>query len=227
MARSKGSLIGWMSSGKLQRLVGEDIRWWDKLRGKGREGWMVQKHRWEANGGKAVAGRGIRGGVVGWYLPVRVADERALSGSRCEGGGADEEGCSGQASWSIHTGSGDQEQGEWCRHTISRKELVGITGRLVHADGQVEVLVLGGEVWEEWTGQAVEGTDWRKGAKDEWAANLKRGQCCGEVGSGAWIGIKFMTRGEQLVVLEKVEPWLLLAVVLSQFYFIIHFKLVG
>ena len=23
---------------------------------------------------------------------------------------------------------------------------------------------------EEWTGSAVEGTDWRKGAKDEWAA---------------------------------------------------------
>ena len=31
------------------------------------------------------------------------------------------------------------------------------------------VLVVGDEVWEEWTGQTVEGTDWRKGAKDEWA----------------------------------------------------------
>ena len=28
----------------------------------------------------------------------------------------------------------------------------------------------GREIWEKWTGQAVEGTDWRKGAKDEWAA---------------------------------------------------------
>ena len=53
-----------------------------------------------------------------------------------------------------------------------------ITGGLVHADGQEEVLVLGEEVWEEWTGQAVEGTDWRKRAKDEWAAKeTKRGQC--------------------------------------------------
>ena len=32
------------------------------------------------------------------------------------------------------------------------------------------MLVVGDEVWEEWTGSAVEGTDWREGAKDEWAA---------------------------------------------------------
>ena len=48
--------------------------------------------------------------------------------------------------------------------------MVGITGRLVHADGQEDVLVVGGEVWGEWTGQVVEGADWEKGAKDEWEA---------------------------------------------------------
>ena len=30
--------------------------------------------------------------------------------------------------------------------------------------------MVGDEVWGEWTGQVVEGTDWRKGAKDEWEA---------------------------------------------------------
>ena len=71
---------------------------------------------------------------------------------------------------------------EWCRHTISRKELVGITGRLTHAryaDEQEEVLVVGEEVWEEWTRQEVEGTEWKKGAKDEWEAKKRavvRGQ---------------------------------------------------
>ena len=59
---------------------------------------------------------------------------------------------------------------EWCIQAINRKVLVVITGKLVHADGQEEVLVLGGEVWEEWTGQTTEGTNWRKGAKDEWTA---------------------------------------------------------
>ena len=44
------------------------------------------------------------------------------------------------------------------------------TGWLVHADGQEAVPVVGDEVWEERTGQVVEGTDWRKGATDEWEA---------------------------------------------------------
>ena len=30
--------------------------------------------------------------------------------------------------------------------------------------------MVGDEVWDEWIGQTVEGTDWRKRAKDEWAA---------------------------------------------------------
>ena len=37
-------------------------------------------------------------------------------------------------------------------------------------------------------------------------------------GSGVWIGIVSMTEDDQLMVLEKGEPWLLLAVVLSHFY---------
>ena len=38
LAGTKGSVIEWMSSGKLQRLVGGNNRWWDRLRGKGKEG---------------------------------------------------------------------------------------------------------------------------------------------------------------------------------------------
>ena len=45
LAGSKGSKIGWMFSGRLHRLVGGDRRLWDRLRGKSREGWMVQWHR--------------------------------------------------------------------------------------------------------------------------------------------------------------------------------------
>ena len=30
--------------------------------------------------------------------------------------------------------------------------------------------MVGQEVWEEWTGQVVEVTDWGKEAKDEWEA---------------------------------------------------------
>ena len=38
------------------------------------------------------------------------------------------------------------------------------------------------------------------------------------VGPEAWMGIRSMTRGGQLVVLKKGDPWLLLAVALSPFY---------
>ena len=62
LVRSRGDVIGWMHSGELQRRVGDDSGWREKLRGKGREGWMVQRHRWEPNGASS------RGGS--W--PVRV-----------------------------------------------------------------------------------------------------------------------------------------------------------
>ena len=46
----------------------------------------------------------------------------------------------------------------------------------------------------------------------------RRGQSYEGTGSGVWIGIVSMTEDDQLMVLEKGEPWLLLAVVLSHFY---------
>ena len=53
---------------------------------------------------------------------------------------------------------------------MSREQLVGITGQRVQADGDKEVLVEGHEVWEEWTGQTVEDTEWRRQAKGQWRA---------------------------------------------------------
>ena len=79
-------------------------------------------------------------------------------------------GLTGRSAGAYAQAVGVRSRKEWCNQAMNRKVLVGITGRLVHADEQEEVLVMGGEVWEEGTGQTVEGTDWRKGAKDEWAA---------------------------------------------------------
>ena len=55
-------------------------------------------------------------------------------------------------------------------HKMSRKQLVGISGQRVQADGGREVLVEGQEVWEEWTGQVVEDTEWREKVKEQWRA---------------------------------------------------------
>ena len=49
--------------------------------------------------------------------------------------------------------------------------------------------MVGQEVWEEWTGQVVEVTGWREGAKDEWGAKERAIYCAG-VGSGAWTEIR-------------------------------------
>ena len=51
---------------------------------------------------------------------------------------------------------------------MSRKQLVGITRQNVQAHGGREVMVVGQEVWEEWTGRTVEETAWRKQAKRQW-----------------------------------------------------------
>ena len=53
---------------------------------------------------------------------------------------------------------------------MSRSQLVEITGQRVQADGSSGVLVEGQEVWEEWAGQAVGDTEWRKEAKGQWRA---------------------------------------------------------
>ena len=56
---------------------------------------------------------------------------------------------------------------EWQRHKMSRKQLVGITGQRIQADGGKEVLVEGHGSWEEWTGQTMEDTEWGKEAKGQ------------------------------------------------------------
>ena len=151
--------------------MGGNDKWCDRLRGKGKEGWMVQSYRWEATGGEAAVGGGIRRGeVVGWYLPVKVVSEKALTRAGVRVVVQMRRVAVGRSAGAYAQAVGIRSRKEWCIQTMNRKVLVGITGRLIHADGQEEVLVVGDEVWEEWIGQTVEGTDWRKGAKDEWEA---------------------------------------------------------
>ena len=59
---------------------------------------------------------------------------------------------------------------KWHMYRMSRKQLMGITGKRVQADGGSEVLVEGQEVWGEWTGQTVEDTAWRKKSTGQWRA---------------------------------------------------------
>ena len=69
---------GWIHSGELQRRAAGDAGWLARLRGRGKEGWSVEDHSWEGSGGPAVTGHGLRGAVVGWYLPVLVVAEKQM-----------------------------------------------------------------------------------------------------------------------------------------------------
>ena len=93
---------------------------------------------------------------------------------------------------------------------------MGITGRLVHADGKEEVLAVGDEVWEEWSWAAVEDTDWRKGGEgrmgSQGESSIKEGstQGCGQ-------GPSIRQGVNRQWVWEKGSPGLL-AAALSHFF---------
>ena len=74
----------------------------------------------------------------------------------------------GRTAGEIEQATGIRCRQEWCRHRMNRKQLVGITGQRVQPDGGRGVLVEGNEVWEEWSGQTVEDTEWRRQAKGQW-----------------------------------------------------------
>ena len=46
-------ITGWMQSGELQRRAAGSADWLARLRGKGREGWSVEDHRWTGSGSPA------------------------------------------------------------------------------------------------------------------------------------------------------------------------------
>ena len=171
MGGSGVRVTGWMLSGELQRRAAGDAGWLARLKGRGREGWSVEDHSWVCSGGSAVSGHGLRGAVVGWYLPVMVVDEeqlRRVGGVRVRV--RMRKVAVGRTAGGFEQAVGIRCRQEWHVYKMSRSQLVDITGRMIQVDGGSELLVEGQEVWEEWTGQTVEDTRWRKEAKGQWRA---------------------------------------------------------
>ena len=104
------------------------------------------------SGEASMAGQGLRGAVIGWYLLVVVVDEKKLSRAGVRVGVQMERVAVGEAPGGFVQAVGIRTRSEWCRHNISRRGLVpvGISGQLVQSNGKAEVLVEGQEVWEEW-----------------------------------------------------------------------------
>ena len=85
----------------------------------------------------------------------------------------------GRTAGGIDQTVGVRSRREWQRHKMRRKQLIGTTWQSVQADGGREVVVMGQEAWEEWTGQPIEETKWRKEVKRQWRemeqATMRRG----------------------------------------------------
>ena len=117
--------------------------------------------------GPAVTGHGLRGAVVGWYLPMLVVDEEKVKTGGVRVKVVMKRVAVGRTAGGVEQAVGIRCRQEWHRHKMSREQLVGTTGQRVQADGDKEVLMEGQEIWEEWTGQAVVDTEWRKVVKGQ------------------------------------------------------------
>ena len=108
---------------------------------------------------------------MGWYLPVLVVDEKEMK----RVGGTSvvvpmKRVAVGRTALRVEQAVGIRCRQEWCKHRMSREQLVGITGQRVQTDDGREILVEGQEVWDEWTRQTAEDTEWRRKIKAQWRA---------------------------------------------------------
>ena len=133
----------------MQKRAAGDGDWLARLRGKGREGWGVEDHSWVCSG-PAGTGHGLRGAVVGWYLPVLGVDEvqrKKIGGVRV--GVAMRRVAVGRTAGGVEQAVGIRCRQEWHRYKMNRKQLVDITGQRVQAGGDSKVPVEGWDVWED------------------------------------------------------------------------------
>ena len=112
--------------------------------------------------------------MVGWYLPVLVVDEEQMKSGGVRVVVMMKRVAVGRTAGGFEQAVGIRCRQEWHRYKMSRKQLVGITGQRVQADGGREVLVEGQEVWEDWLKKTVEDTGWREEAKGEGASSSEK-----------------------------------------------------
>jgi len=178
---SRGGRIGWMRSGELLAKTRGEEAWHDRLRGGAVEGWSVVGLGWEMRASAAVqqtrsavrekkgrkVAKGRSGEVVGWFVPVVVVDEKA---SQRQVEVVMRRVAVGRVSGGYEQAVGLTSRREWCRYSMSKKELAGTVVLRQQEGGGVGQVVEGQVVWEDWCGQVVEDTEWRDAVLEEWKA---------------------------------------------------------
>ena len=117
-----------MQSGELQGRAAADADWLARLRGRWREGWSVEDHNWVCSGGAAVTGQGLRGAVVGRYLPVLVVTEEQMKSGGVRLKVLMKKVAVGRTAGGVKQAVGIRCRQEWHRYKMSRRQLVGTTG---------------------------------------------------------------------------------------------------
>ena len=130
----------------------------------------MEGHNWECSGSPAATRHGLRGAVVWWYLSVLVVTEEQMRSGGVRLKVLMKKVAVGRTAGGLEHAVVIRCRQEWHRYRMIRKQLVGIIWQRVQADGGKEGLVEGQEVWEEWTGRAVEDTEWRKEVNGQWRA---------------------------------------------------------
>ena len=178
----------------------------------------MEDHSWVCSEGPAVTRHGLRGAVVGWYLPVLVVGEEQMRRGGVRVVVLMKRVAVGRTAGGVDQAVGTRCRQEWHKHKMSREQLVGTTGQRVRADGDREVLMEGQEICEEWTGQTVEDTEWKREVKGQcrakeqavvrrgWSKNLEQDKDKVE---------RDKTRARQRLNMARdireEEPWLPLA----------------
>ena len=85
----------------------------------------MEDHSWVCSGGPAVTGHGLRGAVVGWYLPVLVVDERQMKRGGVKVVVLMRRVAVGRTAGGVEQTVGIRCRQEWHRHRVSREQLVG------------------------------------------------------------------------------------------------------
>ena len=75
--------------------------------------------------------------MVGWYLPVRVVGEKALTRAGVRVMVRMRRVAVGRSAGAYAQAVGVRSRKEWLIQAMDRRKLVGITGRLVHAEFKV------------------------------------------------------------------------------------------
>ena len=93
-----------------------------RMRGRSREGWSVEEHSWVGSECPAVPGHGLRGAMVGWYLPMQVVDEKKLNRGGVRVVVTMKRVAVGRTARGFDQAVGIRSRREWHRHKMSKKQ---------------------------------------------------------------------------------------------------------